>query len=672
MTSRNRPTVIAGGKVDVEALFGAQAKKRTKRKSGTLTVPRANTLTHADSFALSVTMGPSLDAETVTATELERMQAAEMEQTETDGFWGFDKERIDMEGELVQMIEEDKTSAENERLWSISYIQQQWEREEIEKAEHDRITAAVDEEHARLAYMEAFYSTESSGGIMAYSWPTRPSVTVQPEVDTATGPAAHKQGFDIHCSDYGNISTIHVNGMQRTQEISAGGETAPPSESQNVAALAMRPPGTRKTAPPGKGTKTPVGNKTMTRQMSPRVRGPSTSNSPRLPPSPGKEQQLNFTHDQWDTPGGQSAFTTGAQSQRQGPSRVNLLDLASRYIKGSMMVAGAGSKHNALYDGHPIYRWDQEQILRVVFSILDDNNVGCIGRSQISEVARNADIQDLLKFTVFWLPLKRRQWTFFYGIFDDESETIGVEEWLSAARDLAASEEVKISNVRLDEEQRSIADSCSVTGDWSEARFASETRSQIDKQQRAAATLRLVAPGDLVWALYSKGCRWLPARVLTVNNSDGHSLGDSSLTVEYILSTHDFKRAQSDTSTREFLPKPNAGSKQPQEAAVKPFKTEEQVCSYVFDLIDEDCQGVVKSSLLASKLADPVLNAVVNTSAVLWCLVKGEDDLLKMMAEMFPGDEGEGEEGGGEGGDVTKQEFIEFCAIVGGEELQQQ
>lgn len=653
--------------MDVEALFGAQAKKRTKRKSGALTTPRVNTLTHADSFALSVTVGFSLDAEC----ELERMQAAELEQTETDGFWGFDKERCDKESELELMTEEDKTSAENERLRSISFIQQQWEKEEKEQTENARISAAVDEEHARLAYMEVFYTTESSGGVLAYSWPTRPTVTIEPEIDTATGLAVHKQGFDIHCSDYGNISTVHVNGMQRAQEISAGGEIALPSESQNVAALAMRPPGTR-TIAPGKTTKQHGSEgKSTTRQLSPRVKGPSTSTSPRLPstpPSPGKEQQMSFTRDQWDTPGGQSAFTTGGQSQRQGSSRVKLMDLASRYVKDSMMmVAGAGRKHNALYDGHPIYRWDQEQILRVVFSILDDNSVGHIGRSQISEIARNADIQDMLKYTLFWLPLKRRQWTFFYGIFDDDNESIGVEEWLNAARDLAASEEVRISNVRLDEEQRSIADACSVTGDWSEARFASETRSQIYNQHRAAATLRLVAPGDLVWALYSKGCRWLPARVLSVNNHDGHSLVDSSLTVQYILSTREFKLAQSDTTTREFLPKPNVGTTQPQAAVVKPFKTEVEVCNYVFDMVDENCRGVVKSVVLASKLRDPVLHHVVNTSAVLSCLVQSNDTLLEMLCEMFPGDEGDTD-----GGDVTKQEFADFCSVVCAEGMQLQ
>jgi hypothetical protein len=161
-------------------------------------------------------------------------------------------------------------------------------------------------------------------------------------------------------------------------------------------------------------------------------------------------------------------------------------------------------------------------MLRVVFDMLDDGNRGCIGRAQvsemthslthsrthalthspacsfsimhflsyllthsltysltyllthsltqISEMARSADIQDILKYTVFWLPLKRRQWSFFYSIFDDEGETVRVSEWLRAGEELASSECVCVRHLRLDEEHRGIADSCSATGDWSEAR----------------------------------------------------------------------------------------------------------------------------------------------------------------------------------------------------------
>ena len=115
-------------------------------------------------------------------------------------------------------------------------------------------------------------------------------------------------------------------------------------------------------------------------------------------------------------------------------------------------------------------RWDQEQMLRVVFSMLDDTNQARVSRAQISEMARNVDMQGILRFTVFWLPLKRRQWSFFYAIFEDDAEYIGVEEWVSAGYGLAMGEEVSVGRVRLDGVQREVARACSVTGEWSQRR----------------------------------------------------------------------------------------------------------------------------------------------------------------------------------------------------------
>jgi hypothetical protein len=39
-------------------------------------------------------------------------------------------------------------------------------------------------------------------------------------------------------------------------------------------------------------------------------------------------------------------------------------------------------------------RWDQEKMLRLVFSMLDTAGVGSIGREQVSEISRNSEIQE--------------------------------------------------------------------------------------------------------------------------------------------------------------------------------------------------------------------------------------------------------------------------------------
>jgi len=95
---KSRNTVIAGSNVDVEALFGAQATKQTKKANGNRLAPRQHSLTHGDSFASSVKHGEGgrgLSPAVIAEHELERMRVAEMEQSRTDGFWGLDKENFD-------------------------------------------------------------------------------------------------------------------------------------------------------------------------------------------------------------------------------------------------------------------------------------------------------------------------------------------------------------------------------------------------------------------------------------------------------------------------------------------------------------------------------------------------------------------------------------------------
>jgi hypothetical protein len=361
--SKNRQTVVTGGNVDVEALFGAQAAKKNKRKSGTRTVPRTSSLTHCDSFALSVKEGSSqhLDAEVVAAKEVEGMRSAEKEQCLSDGFWGLDKECRDRGEEFFVMSHEDARSAENERLWSISTMQRQWEQEEQCRAEVARLLATVQEEHARLAYMEAFFSSQSSGDVLQYPWPTRPEVSPpQPDTDTHTGTAAYKEGYEILCSDFGNISTIHVKGLQRGHEISVGGETADHAQARAVASMAMRQPGTRKPAPStstssGRGKEgaggtgpLPLRTSASGAPSSPHSRHPHHT----LTPHADEEHQQHQHQHQPQWPGGTGSSI--AQEQ-QGSAQSRLLARAKQE-QCARGAGAAGTKHNDLYDGHPLYR----------------------------------------------------------------------------------------------------------------------------------------------------------------------------------------------------------------------------------------------------------------------------------------------------------------------------
>lgn len=275
------------------------------------------------------------------------------------------------------MCTEDSISAENERLWSVSTLQHQWEEEERQRIEDLKLNSTIDEEHARLSYMEAFYSSESSGGVLQYPWPTHTVATGMQQQEpadmnnqqtTSSATAAnnnattstnsnskaeykYKEGYDIICSDFGNISTIHVNGLQRGQEVSMGGQKAEGSQAKAIASLAMRPAGTRDA--PASGTVTAANKKKGSKGRNTSKGATRTLSSPRqgnvTPPSPTKQQQQSFdSYDQgWQEEGGDdglSAILSTRQPQsplqrtrgggRGGGGGVNLLELGPRYVKG--------------------------------------------------------------------------------------------------------------------------------------------------------------------------------------------------------------------------------------------------------------------------------------------------------------------------------------------------
>lgn len=649
--SSTRPSVLAGGNVDVEALFGLPATNpsrsssrdrdhhshhhplhhHSKKKKKEKDYQQDEDSDHQWARRSSEFEDNDEEAE---GEEEKGMRAAEAEQRLVDGFWGLDKERLDMNLELQRMNREDEESKRSERLISTSSLHQQWQEEEERRGEEERLMNAVKEEHARIKYMESFFSSSfvSSGSVLKYQWPTRPEVSLP-----ASSLTTYKEGYDILYSDLGNISTVHVNGLQRSQEVLVGGEDGSgarrngdqPNQSGGVAALAMRQPGTRRV-----------------KQKSMKTSGYS-STATSHPFSP------ETTHNTTTMQFGETTSCGATPNDKYRSSLLFFDTIGAKYSKAlnRFQQAGSAVKHNTMYDGHPIYRWDQEKILRTVFNMLDENGEGKVERGQISEMARNSDIHAILKYTVFWLHLKRREWSFFYSIFEDESSNITVDNWLSAAHDLAMSETVSARHIRLDSEHRAYADASSATGDWSKERFASESRDLLYKYDRAAALLRLVAPRDLVWALYSKGCQWLPARVLGIN-------ADNTFKVRYLMTEDEFKKAQSETASRELMPKiRQRKTKSSEYVEVKPFRTEDEVCAYAFDIIDKDCDGVLEPEVIVNRLVAKAMKHVVNSSSSLSLLVKGGLGLLEFLEDMFPSG------ADGEGG-VSKLEFVEFCSVI--------
>jgi hypothetical protein len=93
-------------------------------------------------------------------------------------------------------------------------------------------------------------------------------------------------------------------------------------------------------------------------------------------------------------------------------------------------------------DGHPVYKWDQEMILQMVFSTLDKGGKGYLTIDDISAIANNKIIHGLLRFTVFWTFIKKKKWDFFITLFDDETN-----KGLAAAVSLSSAPAAAVSAV---------------------------------------------------------------------------------------------------------------------------------------------------------------------------------------------------------------------------------
>lgn len=343
----------------------------------------------------------------------------------------------------------------------------------------------------------------------------------------------------------------------------------------------------------------------------------------------------------------EQASVKSAQQSRSTLSRSKILQNKSPKVISNISIEELTKiKHIPEVDGHPTHKWDQITALKQAFQELDYASTGEISRQDIYLISQNVTIQSLLRHTVFWSIVKRRQWSFFYSIFHDNSDTITVFDWLNAAIVLAH-ECLPLSKLRSDEEHMSVAAGHGVWSDLlglgQKSNYSHMQRDVIHQNNRQAYLRRLLAPQDLVWALHNNGCVWLPAVIEKYH-------GDK-FNVRYLLTQEEVQSARNFTSTRQYVV-----SSQPAPEDVlspKAFKTEAEVCEYVFNLLDVNKQQKLDIQQLVSQLREEKYKSIIASSASLQLLFCDEYDIKSMVQDMFSD------------GCVTKDEFVELgCAIA--------
>mmetsp|Transcript_1868 Transcript_1868/g.2965 ORF Transcript_1868/g.2965 Transcript_1868/m.2965 type:complete len:680 (-) Transcript_1868:102-2141(-) len=659
--------------VDVDALFGVEAVKETEAnesiRRGTRTRARKMSLTHGKSFAKLFSNHSGLSVDEVASFESTQMTFAEFEQTGTDKFWGLDKEAGDRSLEVALMNKAAEESAAHELFCKTMLTQKKWEEEEALRIRQEAFHASVEEESARQSYLKSFYSATYSGDIMHYKWPTRPEVKCDDDLQAAGSDRLKSrnnrsvsEGYEIWTME-GEPSTIHLDGLQQSRTVSLNGETYDPRKIASIADLAMRPAGTRK----NKQSSSAAGHSSTSSvppATSPRIMQLQSMASTTGAGSPREAGLLSGGPNNNNNNNPPSSNTRLGSSP--GISRSYIADSGPKYLKDSqkVLLTDVEPKHCEIIDGHPLLRWDMSEMLRAAFALLDSEGTGRIRRETIPEIGKSAAVQAYLRFTVFWMSLKRRQWGFFYAIFDDLDDSISVESWLQAAKAVSLEEGVPVKHIRLEEEHRQIA--YSTTGAWSDvlgeeqkeeamARFAAQTRAELYREDRQAMVRRQLREGDFVWGLYNRGCVWLPAVVKSVNP-------EGTYTLQYLTSTDEVRQAQLSSTSRQFLPR-HIGSSKAAEGTVitpRPLVSERAVCAHVFDIVDTEKNGRVDSSLLAKQLQSSKLSKIVSSSSTLSTLVNSRFNLVDVLCEVFSNDSGDDQDLQG----ISKSEFLEFCGTV--------
>jgi hypothetical protein len=626
-----------------------------------------------------------LDHIQISLFELKNMRAAEHQQVdpEVDTFWGLDEEAERCSRECKNKLAEDASSEAWEAYMRQRSLIAQWDEEDVQTKYNEAYGQALVENRARQAYIKELHGVGITKEIMYYQWPTRSYVLPAPEPKRAGkrggkgGASAGEQAmsqwdvsmengdmgassmyqqptydesmdamlFGIMQIDNQQSSVIHGEALQKTRSIEAQFE-----EGADLAASVLK----------GKN----VGTNIAERAMFPRAQPRDPSHGG------GLEQSLGMRMTKPNK--GKFKGLLGGTAPENEMSGTSLNDGGH---PNSLAMVGQTLPHVDELDGHPVYKWDQEMILRASFDLLVNNsdNDGEGGRLSLAYFILNMnqdEVRDLLKFTVFGAWIKLRQWHMFETIFggaemeqDDDiyreevsvgQMTLNMEGWLQAARAAASEEGVLPQHIRTQDEHKNIVKSSGpwlkILGVGNKAWFADMARDSIYRTSREAYLARRLNRGDFVWGLYGASCCWLPATVTRAND-------DGTFDLAYPLSSRGLQDARVAASSKELLQLPSM--ERTREHNPRPESDERTAVAFAFDLVDEERAGAVEPQQLLSALKSPRFEKIVKSSAALYLVfgaLAGAESLEKNLVDTCSGLHA--------GGLIEKDAFVEYCMVA--------
>ncbi len=341
----------------------------------------------------------------------------------------------------------------------------------------------------------------------------------------------------------------------------------------------------------------------------------------------------------------------------------------------------AAKGHISACDGHVSYKWDQDLMLKLAFSrLVSVSNVKETPDVQlplapaIINIAKDLEIQDLLRYTMFSSWVKKKQWNMFeLTAFADSNSVaptkyISQDSWFEAARQASYEKNVLRKHIRADSEHKEICIHDATIQKMNSKQsvkgyYATKARDNLQVNEVLHHKARMLNVGDIVWGLHGKSVMWFPAVIERISSEN-----DVKYDLRYLLTTKELRDKRNDAVNRQYLSLPSENGDVI--TSLLACANERLLCERLFDVVDADKTGLCAIDNILTVLAAPEFKRVVDSTVALSMLMYGKTPTISIRRNtpVIPFVNALKALYGSEtaaNGMIRKKAFIEFCAYCG-------